>query len=263
MVPNSNHSHPLALITGASSGIGETFARRLAARGFNLVLVARRRDRLEELQREFESSGDIAVEVLAVDLTQPTGMCVVEEKIASAENLQLVVNNAGFGSRGLFHTISIEKQELMHRLHVIATMRLSHAALRRMAIQRSGSIVNVSSVAGFLQGPSNVSYCATKAWMNSFTEGLYLELRRARLPIKVQALCPGFTHSEFHDTMGMDRGVVPKNWWMTSEDVVDASLRGLERGDLFVVPGWRYNSFVKLLRLLPRPLRHTLVRNAR
>jgi len=116
--------------------------------------------------------------------------------------------------------------------------------------------VNVSSVAAFICRPGNTSYYATKAWMNCFTEGLCLELKAARSPVRVQALCPGFTVTEFHDVMGFDRKQVPASWWMSAEEVVEASLRGLRRGDLIVVPGWRYKLIVWLLRLTPRSLMH-------
>jgi hypothetical protein len=127
-----------------------------------------------------------------------------------------------------------------------------------MVERRSGSIINVSSVAGFLHTPYGVSYCATKAWINSFTEGLYLELRSARSPVRVQALCPGFTYSEFHDRIGMDRSLIPRSLWMSAEEVVDASLRGLERNRLFVIPGWRYRLFLCLYRPLPRTAKYFL-----
>jgi len=117
-------------------------------------------------------------------------------------------------------------------------------------------VVNVSSVAAFICQPGSLSYNATKAWINCFTEGLYLELKQARSPVRVQALCPGYTVTEFHDVMGFDRKRVPASWWTPVEQVVDASLEGLQHGKLFVVPGWRYKFFVWLLRLMPRPLLH-------
>jgi len=138
----------------------------------------------------------------------------------------------------------------------MATLRLSHAALRKMVPRGKGAIVNVSSVAAFVCRPGNTSYYSTKAWINCFTEGLYLELKQARSPVRVQALCPGYTVTEFHDVMGFDRRHVPASWWTAVEQVVDASLQGLQRGKLFVVPGWRYKFIVALLRLIPRPVLH-------
>jgi short-subunit dehydrogenase len=146
----------------------------------------------------------------------------------------------------------------MHRLHVMATMRLAHAALRGMVARGRGAVINVSSVAGFGQSPGSVSYCATKAWINSFTEGLRLELRGMGSPVKVQALCPGFTLSEFHDAMHMDRKRIPGWLWTRAEDVVDASLEGLAQGKLFVVPGEFYQLLVKLEMWMPQGLREAL-----
>jgi len=247
-------TRPLALVTGASSGIGATFARRLARDGFALILVARRRDRLEALARELGGA-----EVLAADLTRDDELKLVEDRIAAAPDLDLLVNNAGFGTVGRYFEIPVESQDQMHRLHVMATMRLTHAALRAMVPRRKGGVINVSSVAAFGQSPQNVSYCATKAWMNSFTEGLHLELKIAGSPVRVQALCPGFTLSEFHDVVGIDRKTIPSWLWMQAEDVVDASLRGLARGQPLVVPGAIYKLIVKLEAWTPRWLRTAAV----
>ncbi len=246
---------PLALVTGASSGIGATFARRLAARGYDLVLVARRKERLEELAREIEDNGARAG-VLVADLADEADLERVAEHIGGFDRLDLLVNNAGFGARGLFFDTDLASQDRMHRLHVLATVRLTHAALKGMVARNSGGIINVSSVAAFWGSPNSTSYTATKAWMNSFTEGLHLELKSRGSAVKVQALCPGFTYSEFHDVAGMDRKAIPASWWMTAEDVVDASLRGLDEGRLIVIPGARYRLIVLLRGLMPRSWRH-------
>jgi short-subunit dehydrogenase len=179
-------------------------------------------------------------------------LAVVEQRIAQAANLELLVNNAGFGTQGKFSSTDVQGQDQMHRLHVVATLRLTHAALAGMIQRRRGGIINVSSVAAFWQSPGSVSYCATKAWMNSFTEGLAMELKIAGSPVKLQALCPGFTRSEFHDTAGMDRNLVPASLWMRAEDVVAESLRGLERGKRIVIPGWRYKVAVFMLKHIPK-----------
>ncbi|MGA6993462.1 MAG: SDR family oxidoreductase [Candidatus Deferrimicrobiaceae bacterium] len=240
-----------ALVTGASSGIGAVYAGRLAAEGYDLVLVARRKDRLGQLANELEASHGVEAEVLAADLTEDADLRKVEERIARAGDLEFLVNNAGFGRRGLFFQADVEGQDRMHRLHVLAAVRLSHAALAGMVARGKGSLVNVSSVAAFGQSPGNAGYCATKAWMNSFTEGLYLDLASVGSPVKVQALCPGYTLTEFHDASGIGRDHVSAGWWMFAEDVVAASLRGLARGKPVVVPGWRYKLCVFLLKALP------------
>jgi uncharacterized protein len=248
---------PLAAITGASSGIGAVFARAVAARGYTPLLIARRRDRLEELARELNG------EALAADLADDAGLRRVEARLRAAENLELLVNNAGFGIPGLFAAADIEGQDRMHRLHVTATLRLTHAALAGMVPRARGGIINVASVAGFLTNPGAVSYCATKCWINSFTEGLYLELKSAGSPVRVQSLCPGFTYSEFHDTAKMDRGkLAGPGWWLPAERVVAESLAGLDRDRLFVIPGLRYRVLVAALNHTPRALRRALLLTA-
>jgi short-subunit dehydrogenase len=187
----------IAMVTGASSGIGAEFARRLARDGFDLILVARRQDLLEQLARELGGA-----EILAADLTLDEDLARVAARIASAPELELLVNNAGFGARGRFWETPLDGQERMHRLHVMATLRLTRAALAAMVPRARGGVINVSSVAAFGQNPGSVSYCATKAWMNSFTEGLDLELRGIGSPVRVQALCPGYTVTGFHDAPG-------------------------------------------------------------
>jgi short-subunit dehydrogenase len=244
----------VAMVTGSSSGIGSVFARRLARDGFSLVLVARRADRLEALARELGGA-----ETLAADLTTEDGLSHVEQRIASIPELELLVNNAGFGTKGRFHETPLDGQDAMLRLHVLATMRLTRAALAAMVPRASGAVINVSSVAAFGQSPGNVSYCSTKAWMNSFTDGLDLELKSAGSPVRVQALCPGFTVSEFHDAMGMSKEGIPGWMWMKAEDVVDASLRGLQRGEVFVVPGAFYKLIVAVEKLVPRWVRSAAI----
>lgn len=239
---------PVALITGASSGIGETFARQLSARGYDLILVARRADRLHRLAGELPT----AVQSVTADLLTEEGLVAVEQAIRTCDGLELLVNNAGFGTLGRFWEASLASQEAMHRLHVLATVRLSHAALGRM---QKGGIINVSSVAAFSVNAGNASYCATKAWMNTFTEGLAADLRSAASSLRVQALCPGFTITEFHDAMGVNRANIPSFLWLQADRVVRDSLRGFDRGKVIVIPGKRYQALVMFLRHLPLALR--------
>jgi len=243
-----------AAITGASAGIGATFARQLAAQGYDLILVARRTAALEQLAADLRVKHGVAVECVTADLTRDDDVAAVGRKLAATGRLALLVNNAGFGARALFFEADPERQDAMYRLHVLATERLTRAALPGMVARRQGAIVNVASVAGFIQSVCNVSYCATKAWMISFSEGLHLEMKSIASPVTIQALCPGYTYSEFHDVMGMDRNEIPKSWWMPAEFVVSESLRGLKEGKLFVIPGWRYRLVVALVRIVPRSL---------
>ena len=244
----------IAAITGASAGIGAVFARQLAARGYDLILVARRTASLEQLASELRTKHGTSVDCVTADLTQDGDVAAVGRKLAATDRLYLLVNNAGFGTRAYFYEADAERENAMHRLHVLATERLTRAALPGMVARGKGGIINVASVAGFLQAARNVSYCATKAWMISFSEGLHLEMKTKNSPVIIQALCPGYTYSEFHDVAGVDRGEIPKSWWMPAEFVVTESLRGLDEGRLFVIPGWRYRLIVGAVKIVPRSL---------
>ena len=246
---------PVAVITGASSGIGAVFAQKLAAQ-HDLLLIARRREKLETLARELRERSGAQVDLLMADLADAKGLAQAAERIAAIPELGLLVNNAGFGSRGFFWEADLGEQEQMHRLHVMATVRLSHIALQRMVAQDVGAIINVASVAAFVRRAGNAGYAATKSWMTAFTEGLYLELQSAGSAVQVQALCPGYTYSEFHDRMRLDRRkVIGEAWWLAAEFVVDASLKGLRERKLFVVPGARYRALVGLATQLPVGMR--------
>jgi len=256
-------TRPLAVVTGASSGIGEEFARQWAARGYDVLLIARREGRLRALAEEIAAGADgVTAEILVADLAADEDRARAAGRVAAAENLAVLVNNAGFGTQGSFENADLASQDRMHRLHILATLELTHAALgnfkragRGGAGGRSRGIINVSSVAGFEQAPFNVSYCATKAWINSFTKGISMELAAEPAAegssVRVQALCPGYTYSEFHDMLGMDRRTIPKMFWMTAQFVVSESLRGFDRGALYVIPGWHYRWIARFLRMIP------------
>jgi len=248
-------ANSLAAVTGASAGIGAVFARRLAAQGYDLLLIARRGDRLEQLAAELESAHGIHAEACVADLSVAADMYRVAARLSAEPRLELLINNAGFGVKGRFYEAPLEDQLKMHRLHIGAILRLTHATLPPMVQRGHGAIINVASVAGFIRSAGSISYCATKSWVNAFTEGLYLDLKAAGSLVVVQALCPGFTYSEFHDVAGVSRDSIPKSLWMTAEDVVDQSLAGLRRRKLFVVPGWRYKFIVALLNHIPVALR--------
>jgi len=241
----------VALVTGASAGIGREFCRQLAARGCDLVVVARDAARLGALAHELGSTHGVRVEVLPADLTRDADVDRVADRAATDPALAMLVNNAGFGTVGRLATAPPEQQEAMLRLHVLAPMRLTRAALPGMLSRREGAIINVSSVAGFFYSPGNVNYCASKAYLTTFTEGLALEL--AGTGVAAQALCPGFTHTEFHQRMGPDGRHRPPFMWLTAEGVARASLRQLDRGGPVVcVPGLRYKALVAMVGLLPR-----------
>ena len=244
-------ARPLAVVTGASAGIGRVFCERLAARGHDLVVVARDGNRLEALRRELEARYGIAVEVFPANLSIDTDVSLLAARVNQSPRLALLVNNAGFGTRGSLVDASPARQEAMLQLHTMAPMRLTQAALPVLLSNRRGGIVNVSSVASFLFSAFNVNYCATKAFLTTFSEGLAAEL--AGTGVRVQALCPGFTRSEFHQRMQADTGNIPSWMWMSADKVVDASLNALERGwPVVCVPGLRYKLLVMALRVTPR-----------
>jgi short-subunit dehydrogenase len=224
-------------ITGASSGIGAAFARKLAPE-HDLLLIARRKDRLDALGVELSEKFGANVHTIRADLSRDEDVAAIAERIAGEGRLVLLVNNAGFGAKGRFWQAPLEQQEAMHRLHILATVRLTHAALRNLVPQDRGGIINVASVSAFVRNSGSVSYAATKSWMTAFTEGLYLELRGLPSKVTIQALCPGFTYSEFHDNLhvGRDR-LAGSKFWMSAEDVVDALLDGLRKCKLIVIPG--------------------------
>jgi short-subunit dehydrogenase len=242
----------LALVTGASAGIGREFCEQLAARGHDLLLVARDRARLDAVGGELGARHGIAVEALPADLSREDDMLRVAERIARAEPT-LLVNNAGFGTTGTLARTDPERQAEMVRLHTLAPVRLTLAALPSLVRRNAGGVINVSSVAGFAVTPGSVTYGATKAFLTTWSEGLAAELRGSG--VRVQALCPGFTHSEFHRRMGTRSGRAPEFMWLSARQVVTASLRALDRnGPVVCVPGWRYRVVVAALRILPRGL---------
>jgi short-subunit dehydrogenase len=241
-----------ALVTGASAGIGEAFARRLARDGWDLTLVARNRKRLDELAADLRETHGIEVEIEAADLTIPKELGTVEERVANDGHLELLVNNAGFGTIGRFAALDSDREEEEIRLNVVALVRLTRAALPGMTKRKRGAIINVSSLAAFQPAPSNATYGATKAFVNSFTESLYEELRGSG--VQVQVLCPGFTRTEFQSRAGIDTSSIPAFAWMSADAVVDASLAGLRRGEVVCIPGFGNRVLANAVGAVPRPL---------
>jgi short-subunit dehydrogenase len=241
---------PVALVTGATAGLGRVFARKFAARGHDLIVVARDSVRLEQLADELTLQHGVHVEVLAADLSRDDGMRRVADRIAQEPRLAVLVNNAGFGTRGKLVTRPVAEQATMLELHMVAPMLHTRAALPGMIERRKGWIINVSSVASFTYSAGNANYCATKAYQRVFSEALSLEL--ADTGVQVQALCPGFTHTEFHERAGIDKTKMPAWLWMDADRVVDESIAQLEaRGPVVCIPGKRYKLIVALLKYAP------------
>jgi short-subunit dehydrogenase len=246
--------HPLSLITGATSGIGRAFAERLAGRGHSLLLVARDAGRLESLAAELRAAHRIEAEPLAADLSRDDEIERLATRIRAGPPLAMLVNNAGFGTKGSLPRSDPRTQAAMLHLHTMAPLGLCQAALPGMLARRSGAIVNVSSVASFIYTPGNTNYSATKAYLTVFSEGLAGEVADAG--VQVQALCPGFTRTEFHSRMGLSPAELARRpIWLTPGFVVDCSLRSLDRrGPVVCIPDWRYKLVVFLIRHAPRRL---------
>jgi short-subunit dehydrogenase len=240
-----------ALVTGASTGIGRAFAERLARSEYDLVLVARGAERLEALAKRLSEQRGVEARVLAADLTEPADLARVEAELRE-HTPDLLVNNAGFGTVGSFAELDVEGEEREVRLNVLALLRLTHAALAPMIERGHGAIVNVSSLGGEAPAPYTATYAASKAFVTSFTEALSEEARGTG--VRLQALLPGFTRTEFQDRAGIDTDTIPAFAWMDADAVVDASLAGLEKGQTVCVPGLANRLVAPFPRLLPRAL---------
>jgi len=254
-----------ALITGASAGLGAEFTRQLAAEGYRFVLIARRKGRLDQLGDELRAEFGVESESLVADLATTEGVATVENRIRQLDDLDLLINNAGFGTFGNFAEIEFQTQLDMLHVHVTATIQLTRTALDGMIPRGRGYIINVSSLAGFLHGGRSVTYCATKAYLNSFSESLADELRGTG--VQVQALCPGFTYTEFHDTQlldNFDRKSVPGFMWMPADRVVRKSLAARKSRRVIVIPGFLNRFFKGLLTSsLLKPLTSLLAKQTR
>jgi len=238
-----------AVVTGASSGIGEAFARRLAGEGFNCFLVARRKHLLMKLSEELERDHGVRVTILAADLSADAGVRHVEKIIASDDSVDILVNAAGFGTRGFFADVDPDKIQRMVYLHTMAPARLTRAVLRRMRANHRGYIINVSSIGAFLTTSHYVTYSATKAFINMMTMGLRDEL--AGTGVKIQALCPGLTRTGFMYTeefSDFNYGDIPAFAWMTPEQVVEESLAALRKDRVIFIPGRGNRIFVGMLK---------------
>lgn len=240
---------PTALITGASAGLGAEFARQLADRGADLVLVARTAAPLNELAEELRRTRGVSVDVVTADLSVAEDIEVVAARLRdTSDPIDLLINNAGFGLPLRFADNDIDDEVRHLRVHVEASMKLMHAALQTMR-GRGGRIINVASVAGFI---SRSTYSACKAWLIGFSRWANVEYASDR--VSVTALCPGFTHTTFHERMGLAPGEegIPRMLWLSAADVVREGLRDAARGTAVSVPSWRYKVVVAMVGLLPR-----------
>ena len=234
-----------ALVTGPTAGIGRSFAHALAARGHDLVLVARDAARLEATADELRTTYGVAVEVLPADLTDRDRLRAVEARLADLERpVDLLVNNAGFGLKQRFLDNDVDAETAMLDVLVTAVLRLTHAALGPMAERGHGGIINVSSVAAFLP---RGTYSAAKSWVNSFSEWAATEY--GPRGVTVTCLCPGFTQTEFHERMEVARGTGPL--WLDADRLVATALADFDKGRAYSIPSPQYKAIVALARLVP------------
>ncbi len=243
----------IALITGATAGLGAAFARRLAREHHDLVLVARDPARLDQAATALGAEHGIGVDVLSADLSGEDACGRVAARLADADRpIDLLVNNAGIGLGRGFLGSPVEDSVRLTDLNVLAVLRLTHAALPAMLARGRGDILNVSSVAGFTPGPRDATYSASKAWVTTFSEALHVQT--VGTGVRVLALCPGFVRTEFHQRAGIDMRAVPEWMWTDADDVVAAALSALRRGKAICVPGRQYQAIVGVARHAPRGL---------
>lgn len=255
-----NYKNPgTALITGASAGIGLSYANKLAEYGFDLVLVARRKERLQEIAARLESEYSVRCEIFPADLALVEDIEKIADSIKHISNLDILINNAGFATHGYFADVPMEKAMRMLHVHMAAPVQFTHAALQIMRKRKQGVIINVSSAGAYILTPGNVLYDATKSFLTTISENLRLEVQG--MGIKIQALCPGFVNTEFHevgDFKDYDKSAVPDSLWMTPESVVSLSLKALEENRKTVfIPGWK-KRFTKWLYTNSSLVRHAL-----
>lgn len=260
--PEAAGERRIALVTGATAGIGRAFAVRLAADGWDVVLVARDAARLAEFSEALSRTYGVGATVLAADLSTTDGCALVEERLRdSARPVDLLVNNAGLSLNTPFLKSTVEQELHLLAVNVQAVMRLTHAALPVMAERGRGDVINVSSVAGFGAAMPGSTYPASKAWVTNFSESVALSV--AHRGVRVMALCPGFTRTEFHDRAGINMTKTPEWLWLQAPRVVADGLRDLRRGRTVSVPSWKYKMLVGFMRHTPTRLLRRLARGAR
>ena len=248
-----------ALITGATAGIGASYANLLAKEGFDLILVARDRPRLNKVAKELNKRFGVKTQCIKADLTKPSQLAKVEKRVADLKKpIDVLVNNAGFGIKDSFTVSNLDKEQELLDVLVTAPMRLTHAVLPVMVKRNTGIIVNVSSVASFIAGGT---YSAAKSYLTVFSESLHTELRGTN--VKISALCPGFTRTEFHARGRMKMTALPKFMWLNSDELVNKSWKYAKANRVICIPGWQYKILSAIARNAPRPIVRKVGMNVR
>lgn len=249
----------VALITGATAGIGAQYARLLAQKRFDLILVARDKQRLSATAKELSKKFGVKVDLLPADLTKPIQLEKVRKRLSNTKKpIDVLINNAGFGINKSFLDSEINAEQALLDVLVTAPMRLTHAVLPVMLERDSGIIVNVSSVASWIAGGS---YSAAKSYLTVLTESLHTELRSTN--VKISALCPGFTRTEFHQRGRMKMKGLPNFMWLSAEKVVQKSWQDVNARKVISIPGWQYLLLSSISRFGPRPMIRRIGMNVR
>jgi short-subunit dehydrogenase len=246
-----------ALVTGATAGIGESFTRMLASKGFNIVLVARDEARLHERAAALREKYGVQTFVLPADLATDLGCSAVEDYLKEFE-IEVLINNAGFGINKAFTASDLDAEQNLLDVLVRTPMRLMHVVLPQMKARNSGTIINVSSIAGFIAGGT---YSASKSYLTVLSESLHTELRATN--VKINALCPGFTRTEFHERGRMKMKGLPEFMWLDSDQLVARSWSDAQGGKAVSIPGWQYKLLVGFISILPRRIVRSIGMNLR
>lgn len=246
-----------ALVTGATAGIGESFTRLLASKGFNIALVARDEARLHERAAALREKFAVQTFVLPADLATDQGCSAVEDYLKEFE-IEVLINNAGFGINKAFTASTLDAEQDLLDVLVRTPMRLMHVMLPQMKVRNSGTIINVSSIASFIAGGT---YSASKSYLTVLSESLHTELRGTN--IKISALCPGFTRTEFHERGRMRMKGLPEFMWLDSDQLVARSWSDAQSGKTVSVPGWQYKLLVGFISILPRRIVRSIGMNLR
>jgi short-subunit dehydrogenase len=253
------NSTKIAIITGATSGIGASFARQFARLGYDLIITGRRKEKIQKVAEELKNEYNSKIEMIIADFSNDSEWHKLIQRIDKLERVEVMVNNAGFGSVKNFLTDEYKNQEKMVQVHINAMLQLTHRIIPKMIKNGKGYIINVSSLAAFLASPQHELYCSTKAFINIFSESISMTLKSFN--IKVQSLCPGFTRTDFHQKLNWN----PENLknkilikWMTADFVVRKSITALKKNRVIVIPGIIYKLVYLSIKIMPRSIYYFL-----
>jgi hypothetical protein len=226
--------HRFAVVTGASSGIGVAYAERMAERGYDLILVARRRDRLEDVAKRIKIKTNRAVEIATADISDANDLLRIEALLTEREDIDVLINNAGLGALGPTSKVAADALENLIRINILALTRLTHAVLPGFLRRNTGTIINIASMIAVMPTPSGAGYSGSKAYVLNFTRSLQMEL--AKTNVIVQAVLPGPVRTEFFEASGLTAAPFPNELFMSAEQLVDTALQALAQGELVCFP---------------------------